>query len=192
MHGGEGSAVAGVQGVGLFLDLGVASGPVAGVANAAVKLIRTFVFALFDFIDFSRGQERLLRRQFDADIVQACPVLGAYLITEAETSTLMAFLSGGTLPANWMDEVERLKDEIDVVVRLANACILKSPFMLKGYTQAYGEDKTAEFDLKGEHMLDFRTRKLVKRYLFEARKILMRDPKGLRFLGRHLRNTLGL
>lgn len=183
-------AAGGMQLTGLFVDLGAATGPALGIAKAALKLAHAIFLSLRNFHDFRKANKVLLANgPYEASLVGACPILGCYLITEAEHSTLMAFLGAGTLPPNWMDLVEQRKNDIEALVRLANLCQREAPFALRGYENRFS---TPSASLKGEHFLDFRMHKGAQRAAHEANMILKRDPRGLRFFSKHLLSRIGL
>lgn len=177
-----------LQLTGLFADLGAASGPGIGIAKAALKLAHSVALAARGCYEFRKANQVLLAGgPFTSELVGKCPILGCYLITEAEHSTLLAFLSAGELPPNWMDMVETRKHELETLIRLANICQREAPFALRGL-----EHKVGSPVLKGEHYLDFRAHKGVQRAVHEANMILKRDPRGMKFFAKHLLKKIGL
>ncbi len=176
----------GMQLAGTFVDFGAATGPTAGLLAAAARLTQAVFIACRYYSEFRHSNAALAQGRFTIDLIHDCPLLGCYLITEAELSTLLAFLHGSLLPANWMDEVEALRPSVEETVRLANACQRKAPFALRRF------DVSQRSVYKGEHMLDFRIHKSAARIAHEAKLIAKRDPRNLRFFSEYLRRQLGL
>jgi len=177
-----------LQTAGVFADCGGLTGPAVGLAKAGLKLAHSIARTAQNFSEFRNGNE-LLREpsNFTAKDIEACPILGTFLITEAETSTLLAFLADGDLGPNWMETVEGSKGDLDTLIRIANSCQLTAPYELKGYMRSH---KGSSF--KGSHMLDFRIHKMPARLQHETKMIMKRDPRNLRFLGKQLLVKLGI
>jgi|GEM_PF-4577652 len=177
-----------LQTAGVFADCGGLTGPAVGLAKAGLKLAHSIARTAQNFAEFRNGNELLTDpSNFTAKDIEACPVLGTFLITEAETSTLLAFLADGDLGPNWMETVEGAKGDIDTLIRIANSCQLIAPYELKGYMRSNGGSS-----FKGSHMLDFRIHKMPARMQHETKMIMKRDPRNLRFLGKQLLVKLGI
>jgi hypothetical protein len=189
-YAGMDLAAGSAQLAGLFADVGVLTGPAVGIAKAAGKLAVTLIKVMTDFREFRAGNEQIMSGPYDDSLISACPLLGSYLITEAESSTLYAYLAENRLPLNWMDDIDALKPKIDDVIRVANACQHAAPYVLKGHVARLGTPNGAQ--LKSAHFLDFRWHKSAQRLAHEAKLILKRDPRGLRFLGKQVRAKLGI
>jgi len=174
----------GLQAGGLMADMGVASGPLVGIIKSVINLVLTIANTCLVLGEMRAGNQILMNRgPYNVALLQACPILGTYLLTEAESSTLYAFLVAGTLPPKWMDEVERLKPNMEEVIRAANSLQRASPFMLAGGTSigSYA---------KGDHFLDTRIWKTQQRFMHEAKLVVRRDPKAYRFLEKHMDITV--
>ncbi len=192
-----GWSAGGVQVAGLFVDLGGATGPLTGFVKATLNLFITIASSCIVLREMRIGNEILMRinnqspqieigghrgkgdkkREQINELLIKSPIVGAYLLTEAESSTLYAFLVSGPLPENWQDEVENLKPKFEKVIRKANKIQRDYPFRLSGGT-------------KGDHYLDTRFRKLHKRIPYEAKGNLKRnDPRANDFLFKHAKAT---
>ena len=184
-------AAGSAQTASVFVDGGAVIGSAAGFAKTALKLLYSIMRTRQNFMEFKQGNQLLESlAEFDANDIELCPILGAYVITEAETSTLLAFLAGGSLGRTWMDEVEKSKGDISTLIRLANNCQLIAPYELKGLRASYNAPQNTLY--KGSHFLDFRVRKTPQRIRHEAEMIARRDPRGAVSFGRGWLAKLGI
>ena len=171
---GTNLAAGGAQTAGLFVDLGAATGPAVGITKAAVTLIQVIFLIVRDQREITKGNKLLVQRIYDPNaILKAAPLVGAYLITEAETSTLLAMMAKGQLDGQWMDRVETSRRELEYLYQQANQCQREAPFVLMGINQVGSR-------MKGEHFLDQRLRKKHERILWELELIMRRDPAALK------------
>jgi hypothetical protein len=178
------SSAGAVQLTGMFVDLGAVTGPTVGVTKSVMSLAHSIFLTIRNYSEFSAANQILLSGgPYNAELIAKAPILGAYLITEAEHSTLLAMLSAGQLPSNWMDLVHDRRKDLDTLIRLANECQREAPFVLRGYQNRFSSSAPL---LKGEHYLDFRAHKSLSRVMHEAKMIMKRDPGSMRFFGKHL------
>lgn len=168
---------------GLFLDFGAVTGPLAGIIKSVLNLVITITNSCITLAEMRKGNE-IIRDggPFDVTLIEKCPILGAYLLTEAESSVLYAFLLDAPLPRNWQDEIMKVKPKIDEVTRIVNVLQRRSPFQLAGGT-------TSGSFAKGDHFLDMRIHKTPQRVMHEANLVARRDPNSLKFLERHTKET---
>ena len=175
---------------GLFLDFGAVTGPLAGIIKTVLNLVITITNTCITLREMRIGNE-IIRAggPFDVDLFDRCPILGTYLLTEADSSALYAFLVGSApLPGNWMDELMKIKPKVEEVIRSVNVLQLRSPFELASYDEK--GNRIATF-AKGDHMLDTRIHKTQSRFLHETKLVVRRGgdakemKKSMNFLDRH-------
>lgn len=111
--------------------------------------------------DLSGPMNRVL--PVSLDIIEDCPLLGCYVITEADDAVLLAMMTTTPLEPGWVEKVFELKDQLDGIRRAANNLQRDAPYRLKG-------------ELKASHFLDFRMLKIVQRKSHELRRKL-KDPQ---------------
>jgi len=110
---------------------------------------------------------------FDPSLLEKCPILGTYILTEAESSTLYAFLQAKPLDADWMTKVDKLRPKIQAVVLVAHAMQRLSPLQLVG--QAAGGKAFA----KGDQFMKAGARHLPKKLAHQAKMVQQRDPSAV-------------
>ncbi len=119
---------------GLFADMGTATNAAIGVANTLATLgLKLFALGI-DIKDMRAGNKRLAKPDtLDASIFAECPILGCYLLTCADTSSVAnLFVADIGLPG-WMDKVEKLKAEkMEPLLKIAAEAIEKSNLQLDG------------------------------------------------------------
>jgi hypothetical protein len=128
------TAATGAKIAGCFADLGTATTVGIGIANALAGLgLKLFALGL-DIKDMRAGNKRLLTPDtLDATIFGECPILGCYLLTCADTSSVVnMFIADIGLPG-WMDKVEKLKkDKMDPLLAVSKKAISTSHLQLEG------------------------------------------------------------
>ncbi len=119
---------------GLFADLGTATTVALGVANSLASLgLKLFALGL-DIKDMRAGNKRLaIPARLDLTVFEDSPILGCYLLTCADTSSVAnLFIADIGLPG-WMDRVEKLKREkMDPLLKIASQAIVGSHLQLDG------------------------------------------------------------
>lgn len=128
------SAVTGAKVAGLFLDLGTATTAGLGLGNAVAGLgLELFTLGI-EIKEMRAGNARLANpASLDLTVFSECPILGCYLLTCADTSTVAnMFIADIGLPG-WMDKVEALKKKkMDPLLKIAAKDIQKSRLQLTG------------------------------------------------------------
>ena len=119
---------------GLFADLGTATTVGIGMANTLAGLgLRLFALGL-DIKDMRAGNRRLAEpASLDASVFEESPILGCYLLTCADTSSVANFFLAEMGSPGWMDKVEKLKRErMDPLLKIATKAIDSSNLQLDG------------------------------------------------------------
>ncbi|UGB39149.1 hypothetical protein [Frateuria soli] len=131
---GQQSVATGAKIAGLFADLGTATTAGIGAANALASLgLQLFSLGL-DIKDMRAGNKRLSTpNTLDLTVFNECPVLGCYLLTCADTSSVAnMFVADIGLPG-WMDRVEQMKKkQMDPMLKIASKNIQGSRLQLEG------------------------------------------------------------
>jgi hypothetical protein len=119
---------------GACVDLGTGTNAALGTANALAGLgLKLFSLGV-DIKDLRAGNKRLERPDtIDHTIFGECPILGCYLITCADTSSVANLFIGDIGLPGWMDKVEKMKkDKMDPLLKVASKAIDKSNLQLDG------------------------------------------------------------
>ena len=119
---------------GACVDLGTGTNAAAGIANSLAGLgLRLYALGI-DIKDMRAGNRRLERPDtIDHTIFSECPILGCYLITCADTSSVANLFIGDIGLPGWMDRVEKMKKQkMDPLLKVASKAIDKSPLQLDG------------------------------------------------------------
>jgi hypothetical protein len=84
--------------------------------------------------DMRAGNARLAKpATLDLTVFGECPILGCYLLTCADTSTVANFFVADIGLPGWMDRVEALKrKQMDPLLKIASKAIDASPLQLEG------------------------------------------------------------
>lgn len=128
------SAATGMKIAGLFADMGTATTAAVGAANALAGIGLELVSLGVDIKDMRAGNTRLAKPDtLDLTVFEDCPILGCYLITCADTSSVAnMFIADIGLPG-WMDRVERMKKtQMDPLIKIATKNIEASRLQLEG------------------------------------------------------------
>lgn len=116
-----------------FVDGGAISGPVAGAAKTAANLCQSLYLWARDIKEMIKGNEALGDPDsLNADIFKVSPVLGAYLMTESNTSDLLSFMISDIGLPNWMSKIEMLLPDLNYVQDESGKLIRKSRLQLNG------------------------------------------------------------
>ncbi|MBP1475130.1 hypothetical protein J7I44_12525 [Frateuria sp. MAH-13] len=137
---GQQSVATGAKIAGLFADFGTATTAGIGAANALASLgLQLFSLGL-DIKDMRAGNKRLATpNTLDLTVFNECPVLGCYLLTCADTSSVAnMFVADIGLPG-WMDRVEQMKKkQMDPMLKIATKNIQGSRLQLEGLSSNKG------------------------------------------------------
>ena len=128
------AASTGAKIAGLFADMGTATNAAIGLANALAGLgLQLFALGL-DIKDMRAGNQRLgSPDSLDATVFGECPLLGCYLLTCSDTSSVVnMFIADIGLPG-WMDKIEQLKkNKMDPLLKISKKAIKASNLQLAG------------------------------------------------------------
>jgi hypothetical protein len=132
---------------GLFADFGTATTAAIGIGNALAGLgLQLFALGL-EIKDMRAGNKRLKTPEtLDATVFGECPVLGCYLLTCSDTSSVVnMFIADIGLPG-WMDKVETLKkDKMDPLLKISKKHIKSSRLQLEGLQSNKGTINKKDF-----------------------------------------------
>lgn len=112
----------------LTADGGVA----ASVAFGMISLAKLAVAIGIDITEMKFANKQLQTGPLDASLFTTCPLLGCYLIVNSNTSDIVHFLTGGMGDPGWMDDVERMRKDLDPVIDAARKFILASRLSMVG------------------------------------------------------------
>lgn len=130
----------GMKIAGLFADLGTATTVGVGVANTLAGLGLELASLGIDLKDLRAGNKRLATPDaLDLTVFSECPVLGCYLITCADTSSVANFFVADIGLPGWMDKVEAMKKkQMDPMLKIATKAIESSRIQLEGLSADKG------------------------------------------------------
>jgi hypothetical protein len=124
---------AGVSAGMFFVDGGAISGPVAAAAKTAANMCQSLYLWARDIREMIKGNEALGDSEnLNADIFKISPVLGAYLMTESQTSDLLSFMISDIGLPNWMNKIEMLLPQLHYVQDQSGKLIRGSRLHLTG------------------------------------------------------------
>jgi hypothetical protein len=116
-----------------FVDGGAVSGPAAAAAKACANLCQSLYLWARDIKEMIKGNEALGNPEsLNADVFKISPILGAYLMTESNTSDLISFMISDMGLPNWMNKIELLLPDLNYVQNKAGKLIRKSRLKLDG------------------------------------------------------------
>ena len=122
---------------GILGDGGTATTVAIGAANALASLGLELYSLGMDIKEMRAGNARLNSpATLDLTVFEECPILGCYLLTCADTSSIANFfLSDIGLPG-WMDRLEQMKKkQMDPMLKIARKSIESSRLQLEGLAQ---------------------------------------------------------
>ncbi len=128
------SAATGGKIAGLVLDGGTATTSAIGLCNAVASLgLELFTLGL-EIKEMQAGNKRLaIPATLDLTVFDECPILGCYLLTCSDTSTVANFFIADIGLPGWMDKIELIKKtKMDPMLQLATKDIDKSRLQLSG------------------------------------------------------------
>jgi hypothetical protein len=119
---------------GMFADLGTGTTAAIGVANTLATIGLELASLGIDIKDLRAGNKRLLKPEtLDLTVFEECPLLGCYLITCADTSSVANFFVADIGLPGWMDKVEQMKKkQMDPMLKIATKNIEASRIQLEG------------------------------------------------------------
>lgn len=128
------SASTGSKIAGLFVDLGTASNLAISVANAVAGLGLALFQLGLEIKDLKAGNRRLETPQtLSADVFNECPILGCYLLTCSDTSTVANFFLSDIGMPGWQERFEEMKrTKMDPLLKVASTAIQDSRLQLEG------------------------------------------------------------
>jgi hypothetical protein len=116
-----------------FVDGGAISGPVAGAAKAAANICQSLYLWARDIKEMIKGNEALGNPDnLNADVFKISPVLGAYLMTESNTSDLLSFMISDIGLPQWMNKIEMMLPQLNYVQDEAGKLIRSGRLRLEG------------------------------------------------------------
>jgi hypothetical protein len=116
-----------------FVDGGAISGPVAGAAKTAANICQSLYLWARDIKEMIKGNEALGdAEEMNADVFKISPILGAYLVTESNTSDLLSFMISDIGLPQWMSKIEMLLPQLNYVQNEAGKLIRGGRLKLNG------------------------------------------------------------
>lgn len=125
---------------GLFADLGTATTVGIGLANSLASLGLELFSLGVDIKEMRAGNKRLGKPDtLDLTVFEECPILGCYLITCADTSSVANFFVADIGLPGWMTRVEQMKKkQMDPMLKLASKDIQSSRIQLENLSADKG------------------------------------------------------
>jgi len=116
-----------------FVDGGAISGPAAAAAKTAANLCQSIYLWARDIKEMIKGNEQLSDPDnLTADVFKISPILGAYLMTESQTSDLVSFMISDIGLPDWMSKIELLLPQLHYVQDKSGKLIRSSRLHLTG------------------------------------------------------------
>ncbi len=134
------SVATGAKIAGLFTVVGTGATAGIGLANTLAKLGLKLARLGMDIKQMNAGNARLKTPQtLDMTVFEDSPVLGCYLLTCADTSSVAQFFIADIGLPGWMERVEKLKREkMDPLLKIATKELVSSPLQLEGLSSNKG------------------------------------------------------
>jgi len=125
---------------GLFADYGAAATAAIGLANTLASNGLELASLGVDIKDLRAGNKRLAKPDsLDMTVFEDCPILGCYLLTCADTSSVANFFVADIGLPGWMDKVEQMKkNQMDPMLKIATKDIESSRLQLEGLSTNKG------------------------------------------------------
>jgi len=144
---GQQSLATGAKIGGLFADFGTATNAAIGVANAVASLGLALYALGLDIKDWRAGNQRLAHPDdLDLTVFNDSPILGCYLLTCADTSSVANFFIADMGMPGWMDKVEQMKKtQMDPLLKVATQYINASKLQLEGLQSDKGTHQKKDF-----------------------------------------------
>ncbi len=116
-----------------FVDGGAISGPVAGAAKTIANLCQSLYLWARDIHEMLDGNDALKNAdKLNVDVFKDSPILGAYLLTESNTSDLLSFMIADIGLPGWMTKIEQIRPDLEYVQNHAGKLIRGSRLKLNG------------------------------------------------------------
>lgn len=140
----------GMKIAGLFADLGTATTAGVGIANTLATLGLELASLGVDIKDMRAGNARLAKPDsLNLTVFEDCPLLGCYLLTCADTSSVANFFVADIGLPGWMDKVEQMKKkQMDPMLKIATKNIESSRLQLEGLSPDKGTHSKKGFFAK--------------------------------------------
>jgi hypothetical protein len=134
------TAVFGAKLASLFVDFGAATSSAIGLANASATLAIELASIGIDYKEMKAGNKLLESPNgITKDVFEACPLLGCYLITCSDDSSLANFFVADIGLPGWMDKVEQIKkNQLGPLQKVANKAITTHRLELVGLASNKG------------------------------------------------------
>lgn len=134
------TAATGLKIAGTLGDGGTATTAAVGLANALASLGLELYALGMAIKEMRAGNKRLATPEtLDLTVFDECPILGCYLLTCADTSTVVNFLVNDMGQPGWMARVEEVKKtKMDPLLKIAKKNIGSSKIQLTGLSQNKG------------------------------------------------------
>lgn len=134
------SASTGSKIAAMCLDGGTASTAAIGLGNTVAGLGLELYSLGRDIKEMRAGNKRLAQPEsLDLTVFNECPILGCYLLTCADTSSVANFFIADIGLPGWMDRVEEMKKKkMDPLLKIAAKDIQKSRMQLEGLSSDKG------------------------------------------------------
>ena len=124
--------------LGVFADGGAVTGPVLGALETLAQIFQTIVEYVRDYKEVQRANRALQLGALNIDLFRTCPVLGCYFLVVQDHSTIINFAVADYGTPNWMLDVERLVQQIQLVLEKARHYIKVSRFEIPRMENAKG------------------------------------------------------
>ena len=116
-----------------FVDGGAISGPAAAAAKSCANLCQSLYLWGRDIKEMIQGNKALGNPEdLTADVFKISPILGAYLMTESNTSDLISFMISDIGLPGWMSKIETVLPQLSYVQNEAGRLIRGSRLQLDG------------------------------------------------------------
>jgi hypothetical protein len=126
------TASAGAKAAFTAADFGSISGPAFGAAEALAFTVQKIYLFAHDWKEMKSINELLARSQYDLSLFATCPLAGAYLIANSDTSAVINMAVADYGRTGWKFEVERMVKKAQPVFDKSREVIQSSRFQFAG------------------------------------------------------------
>ena len=172
------TAAFGTKIAGLFADFGTATTTAIGIANSVASIAMTLCSIGMDIKEMIDANKILEDpSQLDLNVFKASSLLGCYLLTCSDTSSVINISLAEIGTPGWMDKVEKLKKKgFDKLIKLAKKEIKSSRLHLDGLKSDKGTHSDMGYlERKGMEHSTFREAKAT----FDGAKSSVSNAKDL-------------